>query len=173
MNGAIAAWGIAGGDPEVTMRINAAVWRFWLARGAAGEARDVLRTALASGRGDPELRSKALNAAGVMAGATSDFATARALFEEALVLGRQLDDPQRVARPLMNLGLIAVYTQIRIFEKMKRISVAPGGFRESVIHGTDGQIAQPQGSISQARKQQRLMLLVGIEVHRIVRSERC
>ncbi|MGZ4195435.1 MAG: hypothetical protein ACXVFQ_03360 [Solirubrobacteraceae bacterium] len=68
------------------MRIDAALWRFWLGRGAAPEVRDLLRFAVTSGRGEPMLRAKALNAAGVLA----DAALAR--YAEAAQIWQELGD---------------------------------------------------------------------------------
>src|SRR6202012_4306772 len=105
------AWAIANGEPEIALGLDGALWRFSLARGAVAEARGVLDAALASGRGDPALRVKALNAVGILAGSANDFASARASFEEALDLAREVGDPRKVARALMNLGVIAMYTE--------------------------------------------------------------
>jgi predicted ATPase/DNA-binding SARP family transcriptional activator len=107
---AAAAWGVINEEPEVTLELYGALWRYWLARGAAAEVRGELCTALATGRGEPKLRATALNAAGVLAGELDDFPAARSSFEQALELAAQLDDPRQVARTLMNLGVIAVHT---------------------------------------------------------------
>jgi tetratricopeptide (TPR) repeat protein len=91
--------------------LGAGLWRFWLARGAAAEVRGELATALASGRGSAELRAKALNAAGVLAGEADDFPAARRLFGEALEVAATLTDRRLIARTLMNLGVIALYSE--------------------------------------------------------------
>ena len=108
---AAAEWAVANGEPEITLGIDGAVWRFWLARGAATRARDALRTALASGRGDTALRTKALLAAGVVAGATSDFTAANEAFEEALGLATSEGNRRDMARAFANLGLIALFSE--------------------------------------------------------------
>jgi tetratricopeptide (TPR) repeat protein len=87
------------------------LWRFWLARGAGAEARGELASALASREGEDELRVKALNAAGILAGEADDFAGAHELFGEALALADRLSDRRQMARILMNLGVIALYTE--------------------------------------------------------------
>ena len=106
-----AAWGAADGEPEVTLAIDGALWRYWLARGAAAEARQRLKVALATERGDPALRARAFNAAGAMAGAMNDFSAAGPLFAEARELAGHLNDPRQLARSLMNLGMVALYTE--------------------------------------------------------------
>ncbi len=108
---AATAWAITHDQPEIVLGLGAALRRFWLARGAGADIREDLTAALATGRGDPELRVKALNAAGVLAGEADDFAGARGLFTEALKLARKLSDPRQTARILMNMGVIALYTE--------------------------------------------------------------
>src|SRR5437588_2311464 len=107
---AAAAWALANGEPEITLELDGALWRFWLARGASAELRGELTAALGSGEGDPALRAKALNAAGVSAGEAGDLLAARASFDQALALATQLTDRKQMARTLMNLGVIALYT---------------------------------------------------------------
>lgn len=108
---AAAAWALEHDEPEIALGLDGALWRFWLARGGAAEARETLSTALASGRGSPGLRVKALNAAGVLCGEALDVARAEAFFQEALELAGQLADRSHTARTLMNLGVVAVYNQ--------------------------------------------------------------
>jgi tetratricopeptide (TPR) repeat protein len=91
--------------------LGAALWRFWLARGAAADLQGELIAALATGRGNKELRAKALNAAGVLAGEAGDYAAAQSLFEEALELAETLPDRRQMARSLMNLGVIALFLE--------------------------------------------------------------
>jgi predicted ATPase len=104
---AAAAWAVTGGEPEVALGIGGALWRFWLARGAAGEMLGVLNTALATGAGDPVLRATACNAAGILAGATLDLAGAKGWLEEALEIAVGLGDRRLEARALINLGVLA------------------------------------------------------------------
>ena len=108
---AATAWASTHEKPEIVLGLEAALWRFWLARGAGTDVRDDLTAALATRRGDPELRVKALNAAGVLAGEADDFIGAREFFSEALGLADQLSDRRQMARILMNLGVIALYTE--------------------------------------------------------------
>jgi non-specific serine/threonine protein kinase len=107
---AAAAWALANGEPEITLELDGALWRFWLARGAGTGLQGELAAALGSGEGDPALRAKALNAAGVLAGEAGDLPAARGSFEQALDLATQLADRKQMARTLMNLGVIALYT---------------------------------------------------------------
>jgi predicted ATPase len=106
---AASAWAAANQEPEVVLGLGASLWRFWLARGTGAEVRGDLTAALATRQGDDELRVKALNAAGILAGEADDFAGARELFGEALALADRLSDRRQMARILMNLGVIALY----------------------------------------------------------------
>lgn len=107
---AASAWGLEHGSPEIPLGLVGASWRFWLARGSAREVRGVLNAALRYGRGDEALRSKALNAAGILAGETGDLAAAAASFHEALRLAEHATDRRQVAKVLANLGVIDSFT---------------------------------------------------------------
>ncbi|MBV9603967.1 MAG: tetratricopeptide repeat protein [Solirubrobacterales bacterium] len=106
-----AAWAVAEGEPEFALRIGGSLWRYWLARVFAAEVGGILRAALATGAGDAAVRAKAFNSAGVLAGATDDFAAARECFEQALALGRQSRERRQTARAVGNLGMIAFFAQ--------------------------------------------------------------
>jgi predicted ATPase/DNA-binding SARP family transcriptional activator len=106
-----AGWALENDQPEIVLELHGALWRFWLARGATAEVREELKAALSSGRGGAEVRAKALNASGVLAGEGGDFAAARAAFEQALELAAQFGGRRQMARTLMNLGVIASFTQ--------------------------------------------------------------
>jgi predicted ATPase/DNA-binding SARP family transcriptional activator len=108
---AAGAWAAAHDEPAIVLGLGSALWRFWLARGSAAELHAELTAALATGRGDKELRTKALNAAGVLAGEDGDFGAAQDLFAEALALAKALPDRRQLARILMNLGVVALYTE--------------------------------------------------------------
>jgi predicted ATPase/DNA-binding SARP family transcriptional activator len=104
-----AVWAATHHEPEIVLGLGTALWRFWLARGSAAELRAELTAALATNRGDKELRTKALNAAGVLAGEAGDFDAAQELFAQALEVAKKLPDRRQLARILMNLGVIALY----------------------------------------------------------------
>jgi predicted ATPase/DNA-binding SARP family transcriptional activator len=107
---AAAVWAATNDQPETVLALGGLLWRFWLARGG-GDLWSELTAALATGRGDPELRAKALNSAGVLAGEALDLAQAHKFFAEALELAAGLTDHRLLARILMNLGVIAVYSE--------------------------------------------------------------
>jgi predicted ATPase/DNA-binding SARP family transcriptional activator len=106
---AAAAWGTANGEPEIVIALDGALWRVWLTRGFADEVRRELTDALASGRGDPVARARALNAVGVLAGEADDLGAARFAFEEAIALTTRIGERRQKARALGNLGLVDMW----------------------------------------------------------------
>ena len=100
---------VADGDPAVALVLCAAVWRYWIWRGSLVEGRELVTAALAAGDGPPALRQRALNGAGAVVAELGDFAGAKALLEESLVLARELGDGYRAARVGSNLGTLALF----------------------------------------------------------------
>jgi predicted ATPase len=153
---AACAWAVANGEPEIALRIDGALWRFWLARGAGADVLGVLTAALASGQGAPGTRAKALNAAGVLAGATDDFAAARTAFEEALELAARLGERRQMARAEANLGLIASFekdyaTGLARYANAAEIWRELGDVKgQSVMHQNQGIIHELMGDLEQA-----------------------
>ena len=111
----------ADGDADTALRL-CGIWRYWTTRGNLTAGRALVTTALATGDGPPEVRLRALNAAGVLASEQGDFEPARVLFEESLELARQLGSPALVARAFSNLGNLAIYDDdlaeaLRLYEQ--------------------------------------------------------
>jgi tetratricopeptide (TPR) repeat protein len=105
-----AAMGFAAaeGDSATALQLCTS-WRYWVLRGNLTEGRALVNLALASGDGPPELRWRAINAAGVLASEQGDFEEARVLFEECLGLAEQLGSPAQIARVSGNLAIVALY----------------------------------------------------------------
>ena len=105
---------------EGGLRLAGSLWQFWLRRGYLSEGRQWLGRALArtkpgaagpdgaSGREAAAARGHALHGAGLLAGKQSDHAVARRLFEEMLILYRQLGDQNGIAYSLYSLGDVAL-----------------------------------------------------------------
>ena len=101
---AVLRWFLEHGEAEPGLRLGGALWRFWRTRGHLTEGRAWLVELLAlpsaphprrSGKraaGWPAARANALIAAGDLASEQDEYATAQALFAEALALGRELAD---------------------------------------------------------------------------------
>lgn len=101
------------GEAEKGLRLGGAMWRFWEVRGYLAEGRERLARllALAGASVRTKARMKVLYAAGVLADAQGDYASARALFEESLTINRELGDRRGIAVSLNNLGIVTVRQQ--------------------------------------------------------------
>ena len=102
------AWSTASQEPEMGLRLAAALARFWSIHGHLTEGRDWLERALAAGgAAAPATRAKALNGTGLLTYMQGDYPRAGALSEEALALERELGDKRGTASSLNNLGNVA------------------------------------------------------------------
>jgi non-specific serine/threonine protein kinase len=103
--------GKTAGGGEKGLRLAAAVYRFWSARGHYALGRRALIEALARPRsdGDSAARAKALVRGAGLALAEGDHAAARALIEESLGLYRELGDQKGAARALTGLATVEAY----------------------------------------------------------------
>lgn len=97
------------GKAEDGLRLAGALWWFWGTQGRFREGVAYLEAALAREGAQEEtlVRAKALNVAGHLANRQGDFASARVLNEESLVIYRELRDRQGIAHSLNGLGLVA------------------------------------------------------------------
>jgi predicted ATPase/class 3 adenylate cyclase len=100
-------------DLDRAARFGLALSHFWHRQGHITEGRLYLAkilaltsSAVSSGSGDAA-RARLLNGAGVLAFSQSDLSAARAAFETALVISRQLDDRPGIARALNSLSSVA------------------------------------------------------------------
>jgi predicted ATPase/DNA-binding SARP family transcriptional activator len=85
--------------------------RFWQIHGHLAEGRDALDAALALTPDEPsELRSQALNMAGILAGEQGDFEAASASFEAALGDARAVGATRAISSALVNLGNLAFFS---------------------------------------------------------------
>jgi predicted ATPase len=96
-------------DAEATLRMTAALWRFWWIRGHLSEGYDWLERALGCDREvAPAVRVRALYGAGSLADLRRDDATAVRWFETELALARELDDRLGMVMALCGLGTQAL-----------------------------------------------------------------
>lgn len=97
-------------SPEQALRVVAAVWPYWIARGRLAEARawldDVLGRPGAHGR--TSQRARALTGFGVVAFLQGDAAAARVSLGESLLLARELGDPTVEADSLIGLARVGM-----------------------------------------------------------------
>ena len=93
---------------EMTLRLGAALWWFWLTRGHRHEGWTFLERALAgSERVAEPVRAKALWAAGNLAAWLGHFERAEALCQESLALAQQIGDTEGMRNAVFHLGLVA------------------------------------------------------------------
>jgi tetratricopeptide (TPR) repeat protein len=146
-------------DPASGLRLAAAIWRFWEVRGLLKEGRNWLAPLLARDLSEQSMgvRSTALNGAGTLALRQGDYAAARALFEDALVILRALDNQTGIASSLNNLGNVAHYegdySAARVFHTqslaIRRELGDPWGIAASL--NNLGNVAHEQGDYSAAQ----------------------
>jgi predicted ATPase/DNA-binding CsgD family transcriptional regulator len=85
-------WSLAH-DPEVSLRLAVALWRFWYVRGRPREGQYWLDRTLATGAGEQTVtRMRALNGLGVLVWATGDLERALELQHASLLLAREIQD---------------------------------------------------------------------------------
>ena len=101
-------WAAAARDPELALRLVAALWWSWYVRGNYGEGRRALETILSIPDGDDvTVRAKAQTGAGALAFLQCDYDRAIALLESSTELARRSGDPISLAQSLQFRGSIA------------------------------------------------------------------
>jgi predicted ATPase/DNA-binding CsgD family transcriptional regulator len=103
---AVEEWAVARGLADISLRLSAALWPFWLSRGNAAEAGDRLRPILPLvGRvADSSVLARGLHGAGVLAEKLGDYQLCRSLLEGSVAVARRVDDTNALATALDSLG---------------------------------------------------------------------
>jgi predicted ATPase/DNA-binding SARP family transcriptional activator len=107
-----AAFAYAATLPEgsAAIRLASALRRFWRLHGHLADGRRMLEAGLSREASvAPELRVKALNGLGTLAGEQGDFPAATKAFEESLALARSLGAADGIATALTNLANIDLF----------------------------------------------------------------
>lgn len=145
------------GELVVGLRLAGSLYRYWMLRGGLGEARHWLERALPRSVGVPvEVRAKALNAAGVLAGLQGDSAAAEAFFRESFRLWEAVGDLNRMAAAVGNIGLAAqdrrdTQQAITCFQKAERLYTAGGDRRGVAVSvGSRAHLARQEGHTVEA-----------------------
>jgi predicted ATPase/DNA-binding CsgD family transcriptional regulator len=100
------------GDVGLGVRLAAALWPFWFARGYLSEGRRWLESAITRSAHAPTLaRARALNGAGSIATFQDEYEAAKALIEEGLALNRELGNKEGITSSLANLCGVAMLGQ--------------------------------------------------------------
>jgi predicted ATPase/DNA-binding SARP family transcriptional activator len=105
------AYALDAGETEGALRLVVGVRRFWQIHGYLAEGRESLEAALAASEGSPsELRAKALNMLGILAGEQGDFDAARLSFTSAAGEARATGATRALSSALVNLGNLAFFS---------------------------------------------------------------
>lgn len=106
----VLSWAAERGDTERSLRLAAALTRFWLMRGYFREAREWLEAALSGDSAASGLaRAKALRGAAHLLWFQGDYEGATAFADESLTLAKGSGDTYGVAFSLGTLGLLAYF----------------------------------------------------------------
>ena len=99
-------WSLAH-DPALSLRLAAALWRFWYAEGYLQEGRRWLDRVISTGAGEKTVaRVRALNGLGVLIWTGGDHERARELQNASLTLAREIGDSWGVAAAQGDLAII-------------------------------------------------------------------
>jgi predicted ATPase/DNA-binding NarL/FixJ family response regulator len=103
---ALERFATAQANADTVLRLGAALWPVWLARGDAIEARDRLQAVLPLIDNLPPspTLARGLHGAGVLAERLGDYAQCRSLLEKSVTVAREVDDAQALATALDSLG---------------------------------------------------------------------
>jgi predicted ATPase/DNA-binding SARP family transcriptional activator len=97
-------------DDKSALRLVVGIRRVWQIHGYLTEGREAIGAALALAPDEPsELRSQALNMAGILAGEQGQFDAARTSFEAALADARATGATRSISATLVNLGNLAFF----------------------------------------------------------------
>jgi predicted ATPase len=146
-------WLTETGDAEWGLRLGTALFRFWEIREYLAEGRDRLGRLLAlpGAARSTKARTRALFAAGVLAGEQGDYTSADTLISESQEIARRLDDKTGVA---VSLNALAVFARDR-----GDVAVAQRLFEESLalwkVLGDQKAVAQALSNLANVLKLQR------------------
>ena len=100
-------WSIESADVDRALRLHGAQLQLWLVRGHTNEGHERILAALELPGGEPRARAECLIAAGGLASWLLDAAECHRYSEEAVAIGRALDDKRILGRALNYLGWAA------------------------------------------------------------------
>jgi tetratricopeptide (TPR) repeat protein len=151
-------WLTAVGNVEWGLRLCNALLLYWNSRAPAeGRARLLSFARMPAAAGLPNLRARALSTAGGLAVNQGNFASARDLNEEALIMYRQLENAAGVLVCLNNLAVLHreqgdfAVASSRFLEIVQLLQTS--GDQRSVAHAISNlaDVARAQGEFAQAR----------------------
>jgi predicted ATPase len=158
------------GLAEATIRLAAALWRFWYVRGAAQEGRRWYEIAFGAAPAvSPALRANAVYGWGCMDYAAGAYDAAQRRFEHALELYRETGNDDGVVRTLYELGSTHseqgdVDRAENLYQQALALARATGNRRgEAVALGNLGYIALHRGDLARAAAMHQETLLLDRE----------
>jgi predicted ATPase/DNA-binding CsgD family transcriptional regulator/Tfp pilus assembly protein PilF len=145
-------------DPALSLRLAAALWRFWYARGHIQEGRRWLERTLATGAGEYTVaRVRALNGLGVLIWTAGDHERARELQNSSLTLARELGDSWGAAAAQGDLAVIefeqlgdAARAREATEDVLRQFRALGDRDSEGIALTTLGNIACRQGDLAEA-----------------------
>jgi predicted ATPase/class 3 adenylate cyclase len=125
-------WSIESGSSDTALRLGFALWRFWQMRGMLREGAATLERILAvsDAAGQPELRARALEAAGSVAYWRAEMAEALVYYGASLELCREIGDRNAIANALYNLGFPTLVTKTDVGKSRAAFEEALAMYRE-------------------------------------------
>ena len=150
-------WSLAN-DPEIAVRLAAALWRFWYFRGYVTEGQAWLEQALALSPGARTVaRVRALNGLGVLAWTAGNLDRALALQNQSLSLAREIGDEWGVAAATLDhasvefqRGVPAEHTRRETAEALQRFRLLGDRYGEGLALTALGDIAFCGGDLAAA-----------------------
>jgi predicted ATPase len=153
-------WAIEQGKSELALELAVSLWEYWSTHGSSNEGRYWLRRVLAvepAARNPKRLR--VLLEMGLLALYQYDFQQSQHFFEEAVALGRELDDRHALGKALGGLGEIAQFRgDYELARKLYLESLAlhremgdRGNKTGWVLHHLGG-LALDQGALEEAQQ---------------------
>src|SRR3990172_1298676 len=155
-------WALASGDIEHALRLVGALPRFWFTRGHHSEGTETFKKVLDSPLAQVRTRErgKALNAAGYFHWTQGNQAEARVHLEQALGIGREIEDKGIMASSLQFLGSVATsegdygagrsYLEGSLALHAQISPVGPSDISWQLIFF--GDLAANQGDVTQAQR---------------------
>jgi predicted ATPase/DNA-binding XRE family transcriptional regulator len=110
-------WATQHHETDLAVGLSGVLWRFWWMRSQFSEGliwiEDSLALPLSSQQSENSLRlrARAYQGGGVLAAEQGDYARSQPHFEQALALGRQLNDERLIAGGITSLGIMLMFAQ--------------------------------------------------------------
>jgi non-specific serine/threonine protein kinase len=150
-------WSLAN-DPEIGLRLAAALWRFWYARGHVTAGQRWLERALATRAGEKAIaRVRALNGLGVLVWTAGDHDRALELQNASLALAREIDDAWGMAAAQGDRAIVefmkggsAVEARSATEDVLNQFRALGDRYSEGLALTVLGNIAQSQGNLVEA-----------------------